>query len=288
MIRSMTAFASSEAEINNLTLSCELRTVNHRYCDIFIKLPEWLRSAEADIRAAIVPELKRGKIECSLSCKNQHSQVRAFNVNMKAVQTILGAAAEIEQQMQGALAFSALDVLAFPGVQQEPEINQELLMPGIKKLISDTVKLVLEAREREGRQLELIVENRCLQMQEFVKAARVKMPEVLQNLRTRLTVRLTEITAQPDFDRLEQEMLFLVQKLDVDEELDRLDTHISEVLRVMQLDEPVGRKLDFLMQEMNREANTLGSKSADKEMTRISIELKVLIEKMREQIQNIE
>jgi uncharacterized protein (TIGR00255 family) len=288
MIRSMTAFASSEAEINNLTLNCDLRAVNHRYCDIFIKLPEWLRSAEADIRAAIVSKLKRGKIECSLSCKNQHGQVRAFNVNMKAVQTILAATAEIEQQMQGALAFSALDVLAFPGVQQEPEINQELLMPGINKLISDTVKLVLEAREREGRQLELIVENRCLQMQEFVKAARVKMPEVLQNLRTKLTIRLTEITAQPDFDRLEQEMVFLVQKLDVDEELDRLDTHISEVLRVIQLDEPVGRKLDFLMQEMNREANTLGSKSADKEMTRISIELKVLIEKMREQIQNIE
>ena len=284
----MTAFASSEAEINNLTLSCDLRAVNHRYCDVFIKLPEWLRSAEANIRTAIVSELKRGKIECSLSCKNQHSQVQAFDVNMKTVQTILVAAAKIEQQMQGALAFSALDVLAFPGVQQEPEVNQELLMPGIKKLISDTVKLVLEARKREGRQLELIVENRCLQMQEFVKAARVKMPEVLQNLRTRLTNRLTEITAQPDFDRLEQEMLFLVQKLDVDEELDRLDTHISEVLRVMQLDQPVGRKLDFLMQEMNREANTLGSKSADKEMTRISIELKVLIEQMREQIQNIE
>jgi uncharacterized protein (TIGR00255 family) len=179
-------------------------------------------------------------------------------------------------------------VLAFPGVQQEPEINQEQLLPGINRLISDAVQLMLVAREREGRQLGLIVEDRCKRMQEFVKTARLRMPEVLQNIRTRLTSRITEIIAEPNFDRLEQEMVFLVQKLDVDEELDRLETHIKEVLRVIQLDEPVGRKLDFLMQEMNREANTLGSKSADKEMTGISIELKVLIEQMREQIQNIE
>ncbi len=284
----MTAFASSETEIKDKTLSCELRTVNHRYCDLTIKLPDWLRFAEADIRAAIVPELKRGKIECFLKIKNQHNQLQGVNINMNLVKTILDAAGEIEQKMQGALAFSALDIMAFPGVQQEPEINREQLLPGIIKLTSEVVQILQEAREREGSQLGVIIKSRCLQIQEYLQAARQKMPEVLQNIRIKLTTRLTEITAQPDFDRLEQEMLFLMQKLDVDEELDRLETHVNEVMRVIQLDEPVGRKLDFLMQEMNREANTLGSKSADKEMTSISIELKVLIEQMREQIQNIE
>ena len=147
---------------------------------------------------------------------------------------------------------------------------------------------MINVREREGQQLAVLLEVRCLKMQTYVESARRRMPEVLKNLRKKINDRLHEFTAEPDFDRLEQEMVLLTQKLDVAEELDRLETHITEVLRVLKQNEPIGRRLDFLMQEMNREANTLGSKSADKETTQISIELKVLIEQMREQVQNIE
>lgn len=146
----------------------------------------------------------------------------------------------------------------------------------------------MEVREREGVQLKILVEERCLKMQGYVASAGKRMPEVLLLLRIKLKDKITELVAEPDFDRLEQELVFMAQKLDITEELDRLETRITEVLRVLNQKEPIGRRLDFLMQELNREANTLGSKSADKEMTQIAIELKVLIEQVREQIQNIE
>jgi uncharacterized protein (TIGR00255 family) len=207
---------------------------------------------------------------------------------MDAVATLLDAANAIEQKMQGSLSFSALDVLAFPGIQQEPDIDTALLKQGIISLVDKTLVQLLEAREREGAQLKLLVEERCAKMLGFVVLAGKRMPEVLLLIRNKLKDRIVELIAQPDFDRLEQELVLLAQKLDISEELDRLETHITEVMRVLKQQDPVGRRLDFLMQELNREANTLGSKSADKEMTQIAIELKVLIEQMREQIQNIE
>lgn len=288
MIRSMTAFASGEAEVGSLTLNCDIRSVNHRYCDIFVKLPEGLRFAEADIRSYISGKLKRGKIECSIGYKKQSRNIQGLTVNAEAVKSILTATAEIETQMSSPRSFSALEVFMIPGVQQEPETDQEQLKQGILNLLDKNLGQLLEVREREGHQLGLTIEERCKRMQVFVESAKKRMPEVLQNLRTRLTEKIHELVSEPDFDRLEQELVFLAQKLDIDEELDRLDTHINEVLRILGRNEPVGRRLDFLMQEMNREANTLGSKSADKEMTQISIDLKVLIEQMREQIQNIE
>lgn len=288
MIRSMTAFASGEAEVGSLTLNCDIRSVNHRYCDIFVKLPEGLRFAEADIRSYISGKLKRGKIECSIGYKKQSRNIQGLTVNAEAVKSILTATAEIETQMSSPRSFSALEVFMIPGVQQEPETDQEQLKQGILNLLDKNLSQLIEVREREGHQLGLTIEERCKRMQVFVESAKKRMPEVLQNLRTRLTEKIHELVSEPDFDRLEQELVFLAQKLDIDEELDRLDTHTNEVLRILGRSEPVGRRLDFLMQEMNREANTLGSKSADKEMTQISIELKVLIEQMREQIQNIE
>jgi conserved hypothetical protein TIGR00255 len=201
---------------------------------------------------------------------------------------LLAATATIEQHMLGPLSFSALDVLAFPGIQQEPDIDKEQLNQGIAALVNETLAQLLEVREREGAQLKLLIEERTAKMLNFVALAGQRMPEVLLLIRNKLKDRITELVAQPDFDRLEQELVLLAQKLDISEELDRLETHINEVLRVLNQKDPVGRRLDFLMQELNREANTLGSKSADKEMTKIAIELKVLIEQMREQIQNIE
>lgn len=284
----MTAFAGNETEIGDLTISCELRSVNHRYCDISLKLPDRLRFVEADLRSAIAAKINRGKVECSLSYKKQAKSGQNFIINADAVTTLLAAASAIEQQMPAPLSFSALDVLAFPGIQQEPDIDKEQLSKGIAALVDQTLAQLLEARAREGAQLKFLIEERCTKMLSFVVSAGKRMPEVLLLIRNKLKDRITELVAQPDFDRLEQELVLLTQKLDIAEELDRLETHITEVLRVLQQKDPVGRRLDFLMQELNREANTLGSKSADKEMTKIAIELKVLIEQMREQVQNIE
>ncbi len=284
----MTAYAGSEASIGDLTLNCELRTVNHRYCDITLKLPEHFRFLEADIRGMLSAKINRGKIECALSYKKRAKNTQLFNINIDAVTALLNATNQIEEQMQAALSFSALEVLAFPGIQQEPESDKTQLNEGVAHLVKQTLVQLLQVREREGAQLKVLIEERCHKMQEFVAQASLRMPQVLQLIRTKITDRVTELVITPDFDRLEQELVYLTQKLDITEELDRLNTHITEVLRVLNSNEPIGRRLDFLMQELNREANTLGSKSTDTEMTQISIELKVLIEQVREQIQNIE
>lgn len=283
----MTAFAGNETEINNLTLNCELRSVNHRYCDITLKLPDRLRFLEAPLRSAITAKIKRGKFECAINFKKQ-AQIGQLSVDMEAVKALLATTRSIEQEMPEPRPFSALEVLAFPGIQQESEIDNEQLARGITDLVNRTLEQVLEVREREGEQLAALIQERCQKMQALVDVARKRMPEVLINIREKLKTKIQELVSEPDFDRLEQELVLLTQKLDVDEEMDRLETHICEVLRVLGEQEPVGRRLDFLMQEMNREANTLGSKSADKEMTGIAIDLKVLIEQMREQVQNIE
>ncbi|MGR8935580.1 MAG: YicC/YloC family endoribonuclease [Gammaproteobacteria bacterium] len=283
----MTAFASGEMDIDACTLTCDIRSVNHRFADISLRLPERLRFCEADIRAALGEKLKRGKIDCSINYK-KHSGAQAIGVNMDAVKNLLETAAAVERLMPSPRPFSALEVLAFPGVQFEGETDRDILKRNLQQLLDNVLSDMLEMRIREGRQLKTLLEERCRRMQELTAQAAQRMPEVLQHIRSKLKERVAELIAQPDFDRIEQEMVILAQKLDVDEELDRLRTHIDEVLRILQQREPIGRRLDFLMQEMHREANTLGSKSADKEITQISIELKVLIEQMREQVQNIE
>lgn len=288
MIKSMTAYAGNEARIGDLTLNCELRSVNHRYCDITLKLPDHLRFLEADLRSIIAAKINRGKVECALSYKKLSQDDQNFHINIDAVKALLAATHLIEEQMQVSLSFSALDVLAFSGIQQEPVTDKTRLNEAITHLVKQTLAQFLQAREREGAQLKALLEERCLKMQGFVVLANKRMPEVLLLIRNKVTDKIVELVAQPDFDRLEQELVYLAQKLDITEELDRLNTHITEVVRVLKEKEPVGRRLDFLMQELNREANTLGSKSTDKEMTQIAIELKVLIEQMREQIQNIE
>ena len=288
MIKSMTAFASSKAEIDNLTINCELRSVNHRYCDISLKLPERLRFTEAEIRPLIASVLKRGKIECCLSYKKHANNNQKITIDEDAVKALIFATTKIEEHMHQQQSFSALEVLSFPGIQQEPETNKQSLLAGINSLVADTLNKMIIAREQEGSQLARLIEERCEKVQLLVDLANKRLPEVLENIRTKITTRISELVIEPDFDRLEQEMVYLTQKLDVAEELDRLETHVQEVQSVLTKNEPIGRRLDFLMQEMNREANTLGSKSADKQMTQISIDLKVLIEQMREQIQNIE
>jgi uncharacterized protein (TIGR00255 family) len=288
MIKSMTAFANGEVELGDLVVNCELRTVNHRYCDLTFKIPERLRFIEGDARAILNGKLSRGKIECSLSYKKQNKEGQGFAVNLEAVAALLKATQQIEHLMQSPARFSALDILALPAIQHEASVDRQHLHEGLIVLLQRTVGQLIETREREGRQLAILIEERCVKMQQFVLQAAQRMPEVLLNIRVKLQERVSELVANPDMDRLEQELIHLTQKLDIAEELDRLETHIVEVLRIIKQKDPVGRRLDFLMQEMNREANTLGSKAADIEMTQIAIELKVLIEQVREQIQNIE
>ena len=287
MIRSMTAFADGEITLDNLTILCELRSVNHRYSDVTVKLPERLRFIESDVRHLIANKLKRGKIECTLSYKKQPGS-QNLTIHNETLDKLLAATAKIEARMHNPQGFSALDVLMFPGVQQEAEIDKALLQKNITSLLNNTLEKMLATRAREGAQLAALLTDRCKKIAQLVQTANTRMPEVLNNLRNKLIARVNELVAEPNFDRLEQELVLMTQKLDVAEELDRLKAHIAEVLRALNQPEPIGRRLDFLMQEMNREANTLGSKSADVEMTQISIDLKVLIEQMREQIQNIE
>jgi len=287
MIRSMTAFASSEVETEDLAINCELRSVNHRYCDITLKVPERFRFMEGDIRKILAQFLKRGKIECAINYKKKE-QAQSYQPNLEAVKGLLAATDSIQKLMDNSQPFSALDVLAFPGIQQEPEIDKSALQQAGQELLEQALSQLLVSREREGEQLGQMLEIRCQKIFELISEAEKRMPEVLSRIRKKLADRIVEMVKDPDFDRFEQELVMLTQKLDVDEELDRLKAHTNEVLRVLKQNEPIGRRLDFLMQEMNREANTLGSKSSDKEMTRIAIDLKVLIEQMREQIQNIE
>ncbi len=288
MTYSMTAFASSELKFENLILHCELRSVNHRYCDISLKIAERFRFIETDARRLVAQKLKRGKIECSLSYKKQLSTDEGLSVDMEAVQALLKSTDAIEKLMMAPQSFSALDILNYPNIQIEPSTDKQALKQSLSILISETLEGLINARAREGAELQQLISLRCHKMQACVEQAKVRLPLVLKKIRTKLIAQIEELVAAPDYERIEQELVIFAQKLDVDEEIDRLDTHINEVLAILERDEPIGRRLDFLMQEMNREANTLGSKSADKAMTAIAIELKVLIEQMREQVQNIE
>lgn len=285
----MTAFAGAEREIVGWLFSWEVRSVNHRYLDISLRLPDAFRFLEPEVRGRIGAAIKRGRIDCCLSWKKTAQGEAAINLNRALVSQLLAAAREVEALSTKPLApFDAFEVLQWPGALHEPETDREQLGLGVLELLGEALQKAVACRENEGRQLAALVEDRCLKIKEQAASARARLPLVLQAVRAKVVARLAEVSATPDNDRLEQEMVYLAQKLDVAEELDRLDTHVEEVLRSLKQKEPVGRRLDFLLQELNREANTLGSKSADVETTRASVEMKVLIEQMREQIQNIE
>jgi len=288
MIRSMTAFAGHEANTGRFTLGWELRSVNHRYLDISMRLPEPFRALESEIRTRIGSRLKRGKVECSLLCRAVGGEEPEIRINLPLVRNVLATAAELEAIMPAHAAFSALEILKWPGVQLEAEIDWSPLEVRVLESLEAALATLTAIREREWVQLAAMIRERCRGMREQVKHARESMPDILRAVRTKLEKRIAELVKEPDYDRFEQEIVYLMQKMDVAEELDRLETHINEVESVIDQNGAVGRRLDFLMQEMNREANTLGSKSADTRTTRVSVELKVLIEQMREQVQNIE
>ena len=288
-IKSMTAFAGAEREINHWSFSWELRTVNHRYLDIALRLPDSLRVLEADVRNRIGQSVKRGRVDATLVQKKAQASETGLELDIGLLRKLLDVTAEIESNAGRPLGqFNALELLRWPGVLRESDAEREQLAPVLLDLLGVALDKIVDVRLNEGAQLAELVETRCLKMREYLGDVRERMPGILAAIHLKILTRLAEYTARPDQDRFEQELVYLAQKLDVAEELDRLDAHIAETLKTLRQPEPSGRRLDFLLQEMNREANTLGSKSADTETTRASVELKVLIEQMREQIQNIE
>ncbi len=288
MIRSMTAFARVDGKSADAELTWELRSVNHRYLEAFVRLPEELRVLESLVRERVSGRLARGKVECVLRCSWTTEQRVSIELDRDRLSAVLAACREVETRCSEATSPGVIELLRWPGVVREPEPDTGVVQAEALALLEQALDELVATREREGRQIQNHLLTRLDGIEQQVEKVKLRLPEVLERIRNKLDARLSELQAQVDRDRLEQELAYLAQKMDVDEELDRLASHVSEVRRVLGRSEPVGRRLDFLMQEFNREANTLASKSADSETTAAAVELKVLIEQMREQVQNVE
>jgi len=289
MIASMTGFARRETAGEWGTLVCELRSVNHRFLEAGFRLPDELRAAEGELRARLARQLRRGKVDCTITYRRPQDAGGALQVDPAALERVLAAVRVVAHSLrEPAAAVNAVDVLRWPGVLREDGGGSEQLLAAAYAVFGATLEELVTARAREGARLRELLEQRCTAVEALVAGVRARLPEVQARMRTRLKERLAELTASVDSERLEQELALLLQRLDVDEELERLAGHISEVRRVIGASEPAGRRLDFLMQELNREANTLSSKSQDLETTRSAVDMKVLIEQMREQVQNAE
>ena len=288
MMRSMTAFARVSGEKTGAELTWELRSVNHRYLEIFIRLPDELRALEPLIRERVNARLGRGKLECVLRWRLAPQLETALELDPDRLKAVMDACREIETRSSEATSPGVMELLRWPGVVRDPEPETAPLQEFALELLGQALDELIATREREGEKIRGLLTTRLDGIDQQVKKVRERLPKVQIRIREKLQARLAELETRVDNDRVEQELVFLLQKMDVDEELDRLDGHVVETRRVLDSDEPVGRRLDFLMQEFNREANTLGSKSADSETTAASVELKVLIEQMREQVQNVE
>lgn len=287
MTRSMTAFTRQEAQYDWGNLAWEVRSVNHRYLEPHLRLPDNLRELEIPLRERLRKKLSRGKVECTLRFMPE-ARAQSLTVNETYARDLISAAQQVQGLLPDSQPLNPLDVLRWPGVLQDAELDMELIKAQALELFDNALDDLLIGREREGKELANLINQRLDRISEIVVEVRGKLPTILQNQRDNLRARLDELTAELDEGRLEQEMVILAQKADVDEEMDRLDTHVQEVRRVLKQKEPIGRRLDFLMQELNREANTLSSKSIVADTTQSAVDLKVLIEQMREQIQNIE
>jgi len=288
MIASMTGFARRESNGSWGTLVCELRSVNHRFLEAGFRLPDELRAAEGELRARLARQLRRGKVDCSVSYRRPIAVGGALEIDAAALTRLAGAVDEVHRVLPDARATSALEVLRWPGVLREDGAGSEQLLAATHALFDATLAELMAARAREGERLRELLEQRCAALEVLVTTVHGRVPQVRARVRARLDERLAELGAAVERERIEQELALLVQRLDVDEELERLRGHIVEVRRVIAGSEPAGRRLDFLMQELNREANTLSSKSQDLETTRSAVDMKVLIEQMREQVQNAE
>jgi uncharacterized protein (TIGR00255 family) len=288
MIASMTGFARRELSGAWGSLVCELRSVNHRFLEAAFRLPDELRGAEGELRARLARQVRRGKVDCTLSFRRPQQGAGALEVDAAALERLLGAVQVVSRSLREPSTVSALDVLRWPGVLRETAGDGEELLAAAGTVFDAALAELSAARAREGARLQEILVQRCGGLEGLIAGVQARLPEVSARVRARLEERLAELGAAIDQERLEQELVLLLQRLDVAEELERLTGHITEVRRVIAGHEPAGRRLDFLMQELNREANTLSSKSQDLETTRSAVDMKVLIEQMREQVQNAE
>ncbi len=285
----MTAFSRKDKAETNLTLSWEMRTVNHRYLDISLSLPDSFNAYENDLKEIIRSNLGRGKFDAKLTLKQTHTE-DSYKIHIDAdmVKALKTARQKLEALTKKPMTLSAMEILQWPGVIQEEEKKQASNLPIVKKLLKETLTDLIKMREIEGERLTQLILSRCEIASDIVKTVRERRVEVQLAIREKIIKKIADLDITADNNRLEQELVYQAQRLDVDEELDRLDSHVKEVKSALKSQEPVGRRLDFLMQELNREANTLAAKSNDAQTTKAAVELKVLIEQMREQVMNIE
>ena len=288
MILSMTGYASQEYNTSNGVLLVELRSVNHRYLELQIKLDENLRVFEATVREQIQAKLGRGKVDCRLSLLRNIVPDSVPQLNHTVLQQIAESAKTAAQYFPHTQPVNMLEILQMPGVMTTEAFDTGALEADLKTILNSVLQDLIAAKAREGAKLKAIILTRLQEIELLVAKVKPMMPALIKQYQEKLTAKLNEANNSNDDERVRQEIVLFAQRIDVDEELSRLSTHIDEVKRILNGTGTVGKRLDFLMQEMNREANTLGSKSVAIETSQISMELKVLIEQMREQIQNIE
>tara|TARA_R110000823_G_scaffold119998_23_gene244665 strand:+ start:35593 stop:36447 length:855 start_codon:yes stop_codon:yes gene_type:complete len=284
----MTAFARESMQIPAGTLTVELRSVNHRYLDCSFKVPDSLRALESRLREQLTTALARGKVDCLVRLQQQSETAGEPVIDESRLTNLLQAARRIAKLSGNDTPPDSLQLLQFPGIYNAAETSEDALIEAARELFARALKDLQASRRREGEKLATLLHERLAQVEQQVHATREILPDIMRAQRQRITQRIAELDVEVDQGRLEQELVYLAQKADVDEELDRLEAHITEVQRTLEKGGPCGRRLDFLMQELNREANTLSSKSQSAGTTLSAVELKVLIEQMREQIQNIE
>lgn len=286
MIRSMTAFASGERDTRWGTLGCELRSVNHRFLETGMRVHEDLRALEPLLRERIAARVKRGKLDLTLRLRAPEQQ-HGLQVDEARVADLAAVATRLGGAFPG-MRVEFTQLLQFPGVLRTAAVDSDALKAEVLALLDEVLDGFIEARGREGGRLAAAIIERVDGIERIAGEVRQMLPAIREGQRQKLQQRLAELAQPADPGRLEQELVLSLQKLDVDEELDRLDAHVAEARRVLGLDEAVGRRLDFLLQEFNREANTLGSKSVDTRSSNAAVELKVLIDQIREQVQNLE
>jgi uncharacterized protein (TIGR00255 family) len=288
MILSMTGFAAVAADLPGITLNVEIRSVNHRYLDLQIRLPDELRGLESAIREQIAAALVRGKVECRVLVNRSALGAASLAVDEARIEQIVAAAAAVRRSVPEAAPLSVAEILRWPGVLVEPAVAPDVLAERVQSLVAQALRELGASRAREGAKLAAMLEERCAGVEAQVARVAPRVPAIHAAFVEKLSTRLREAGLDPDQDRLKQELALFATKVDVAEEVSRLSTHVAEVRRVLAAGGSAGKRLDFLMQELHREANTLGSKSVDAELSHASLELKVLIEQMREQVQNLE
>jgi len=288
MIYSMTGFAVATKELEQGALNLELRSVNHRYLDIQLRLPEELRLLEPALRDVIVKDVGRGKVDCRLSFSPSSNAPQAVQLNTNLLKQLAELNLEVKAALPSAGSLSAADVLRWPGMLGGDFISAESLHDTCIALLQCALRELNSTRSREGEKLKALLLERIEKMEQLVAGVTPRLPEIMAAYREKLGGRLQEALINLEDERIRQEFALFAAKIDVDEELTRLSAHLVETKRTLDRGGAVGKRLDFLMQELNREANTLGSKSVDAGISRVAMELKVLIEQMREQIQNIE